>query len=259
MAGIGQQAAVRLHEIFDALGRVVETGGHGGHFVTALDGHAVVQLALTETLHTVLEGFEAPREAAHQRQGRHGHRDEERRHGHQQVERRVGTVEERPPRPQQAAPAVMARRRAGRAARVTPQRLGAPHPQHAAVWQGGAGQLGLAGGRVELTQLGRGGQGAAHGVVERQRQVQALRPAEQGALLVRLGSLRAWQAVADQRGEAGSALGPHAAHLLAFALDVVARQPAGHEGEGQQHRQDGGVDAQVKSLHSSVSCLRANT
>jgi hypothetical protein len=100
-------------------------------------------------------------------------------------------------------------------------------------------------------------------VVEGEGKTQPLRPLAQGRSLGFEGRIGAGQGALDQVAPGLEPVVGRRLVQLPLAIDVPLDQEARSEGEQQQHRHHGGVDAEVKALHSagvsSASCLRANT
>ena len=112
MAGIGQQGLVAVHQRLDALGRLVEGGGHLGHLVVARGVHPQGQVAPAKGPHTLLQGFQPARQPPHHRVGPGGHRDEQHRHQRQRAECLRQAKRQGRQRRQRTGP--LAQRRAGR-------------------------------------------------------------------------------------------------------------------------------------------------
>ena len=75
---IGQQRFVRIHQGFDAFGRMVETAGQESHLVAPFGIDARRQIARAPAFHATLQGLQAQRQAPHDRVGaqRHGQPDQ---------------------------------------------------------------------------------------------------------------------------------------------------------------------------------------
>ena len=95
MAGVRQQRTVRLDKRLDASGRLVEAGGHRGHFIAARHFDPMGQVAGAEMLDPFLQGFEPPSEPAYRRPRTGGHGHEQQHQHHDEAH----AASERPPPP----------------------------------------------------------------------------------------------------------------------------------------------------------------
>jgi len=278
MAGVRQQRTVRLDKRLDAPGRLVEAGGHRGHFIAARHFDPMGQVAGAEMLDPFLQGFEPPSEPAYRRPRTGGHGHEQQHQHHDEAH----AASERPPPPwpevRRAAGAVPASIRWRRRWPVSLERLiaaealrpmhgactGAHHPERATIVQRNRQAARVAVALPAFERFG-GGDALAGRVIEGERQPQSVRPRQQrgGLLVQRL--IDAGQRTLDQISPCRNPFGKHRIGVHPFFFDVPLEQPPGAECEQQQHRDDGEVDPQGQGVHAgghvplSASCFFANT
>mmetsp|Transcript_10445 Transcript_10445/g.42618 ORF Transcript_10445/g.42618 Transcript_10445/m.42618 type:complete len:696 (-) Transcript_10445:2300-4387(-) len=259
MAGIGEQALVRAQQALDTVGRLVEAGGQRRHFVAAAVFDTVAELAGAELLHALLERFQPPREPPHHRIGasRHAHKQQHQHHRQGRHDRRA-----RGPRPGQpgAGPGVFlgpGRPRTQPRACTRATRGGQrPHAAHqgqaAAVAQAGADdqRAGVGGPALEHR---RRGDAAAVGRIQRQRHAQPAAPLGKGLGLLAERRRRRRQRELEQPGHRIESIAGRRLDLAPLLLDMAVEQPGRAEGEGQQHRDQRQVDADVEGLQTGAS------
>jgi hypothetical protein len=208
----------------------------------------VTERTRAELLDAELQRLEPSGQPAHHRVRAGGDREEEDDQDHDQpgAARQAGN-EERPGGRRDPGTALVA----AAAAASPPPRLAhaASHrPERSAVVEAkreGAADTLLC---AALERL-RGADAAPLGVVEGERNAQALRPVAQRREL-RLGrGLGTGQRMVEQLGPGAEALARDLLVADAFVVEMALEHPAGDQGEEQQHHHHGGVDAQVEALH----------
>jgi hypothetical protein len=230
----------------------VEAGGHRGHLVAPVLGHALVQFAGAEGLDALLQRLQPPREPPHHRPGTGGHGQEQ--HQQQPPAGALGQARQRPGRPAAIGRrAQRARRHPARPAAAAPGRA---HPQRAAVVQRH---------RHAATRLARGSprpRSRAEVGSEAPMRRPRHRPAPSagaGAATTRAapgllgGGASAGGSERCSRSAQASLLRSLHAALVAHALllEVALHQPARHQREQRQRGHHRQPDAQVERTHDA--------